>query len=66
MAAWALGVLEHLEETIGVISSERSGIRDQLVEELSLVMGQPAFVQARHKGRRDSLQDAYRQVLGGL
>lgn len=65
-AAWALGVLEHLEESIGVTWSEGTGIRDRLVEELSWAMGQPAFVQARHKGRRDSLQEAYRQVLGGF
>ncbi len=66
-AAWALGVVEHLEESIGVIvSSERKGIRERLVEELNLAMGQSAYIQARQKGRRDSLQDAYRQVFDGF
>lgn len=65
-AAWALGVVEHLEESIGVaVASERQGIRERLVEELKLAMGLAACAQARQKGRRDSLQEAYWRVLGG-
>lgn len=66
-AAWALGVLAHLEDSIGVIvPPERKGTRTQLAEEVKRAMGQAVYIQARQKGYRDSLQDAYRQVLEGF
>lgn len=66
-SAWALGVLEHLEESMGlVVLPERQDIRERLAEELIRAMGHPAYVQTRQKGRSDSLEDAYRQVFGGF
>jgi predicted ATPase/DNA-binding SARP family transcriptional activator len=64
-AAWALGVLEYLEDAMGVVvSSQRRDLRERLAEELRLAMGQAAYMQARQRGRRNTLEDAYQHILG--
>lgn len=66
-AAWALGVLDQLEASIGLaVSSEQLSLREQMVKEVVLTMGRPAFEQAYQNGRSTSLEHAYQVILAGF
>lgn len=63
-SVWALGVLEHLETSIGLaVSPEQQGLRKQLEEELTEIMGPPAFALAYQDGRSVSLEHAFQKIF---
>ncbi|GIW35453.1 tetratricopeptide repeat protein [Meiothermus sp.] len=66
-AAWALGVLDELEASMGLaVSPELLGLREQLVEELVQSMDRHTFMEAYQKGRSVSLEQAYEEILAGF
>lgn len=65
-AAWALGVLDQLETSMGLaVSLEQQGLRKQLVDELTEIMGPPAFALAYQEGRSASLEHAFQKIFAG-
>lgn len=65
-AAWALGVLDQLETSMGLaVSLEQQGLRKQLVDELTEIMGPPAFALAYQDGRSVSLEHAFQKIFAG-
>ncbi|GEM82644.1 tetratricopeptide repeat protein [Meiothermus hypogaeus] len=66
-AAWALGVRDELEASIGLaVSSEQRSLREQTVKEVVLIMGHSAFERAYQNGRSTSLEHAYQEILAGF
>ncbi len=63
-AAWALGVLDQLEKSMGLaVSPEQKGLRKQMVVELTMTIGRPAFAQAYQGGRSVHLEDAFQKIF---